>query len=109
MPRLRKCKVCPEWHDLDEPWPVECLPDAVGKSSAFPRPYAVTDCMEPVQSQLDGKYYDSKSALRATYKAAGVVEVGNDPARLRKRPKTLPDKQGIRDSIKTAATKAGII
>lgn len=77
------------------------------KRSHLPTPYAVSDSMDAVQSQLDGKFYDSKSALRATYKAAGVIEVGNDAQRLRKRPKTLPDKQGIRDSIKKAVERAG--
>ncbi|MEN1729441.1 MAG: hypothetical protein AAGJ52_13475 [Pseudomonadota bacterium] len=31
-----------------------------------------------VQSQADGKFYDSKSRLRKHYKRAGVIEVGND-------------------------------
>jgi len=41
-------------------------------------PMLIGDTMEGVQSQLDGKMYDSKSALRQTYKEAGVTEVGND-------------------------------
>ncbi|UPK02389.1 hypothetical protein [Bradyrhizobium sp. 170] len=49
--------------------------------------------MDPVQSQLDGRMYDSKSALRATYRATGVTEVGNDPVRLRKfKRKPIEDK-----------------
>lgn len=31
-----------------------------------------------VQSQVDGKFYDSKSNLRRHYRQSGVVEVGND-------------------------------
>lgn len=94
------------WYDLGDGRKVfRKVEEYEPKRSHLPTPYAVTDCMAPVQSQLDGKLYDSKSALRATYKAAGVTEVGNDPARLRKRARTLPDKQGIRDSIKKAFEK----
>ena len=42
-------------------------------------PMIIKDGMDPVQSQLDGKHYDSKSNLRRTYRAGGVEEVGNDP------------------------------
>lgn len=41
-------------------------------------PMIITDGMRPVQSQADGRLYDSKSTLRQHYKQAGVVEVGND-------------------------------
>lgn len=59
------------------------------KRSDLPCPGLASDVMEPVQSQLDGRLYDSKSALRASYRAAGVTEVGNDASRL-KRPKRRP-------------------
>lgn len=70
--------------------------------SSLPFPHVMSDVMEPVQSMLDGKIYDSKSALRATYRAAGVTEVGNDPARLRK-PKRKPIE---RHQVKAAVEKA---
>lgn len=75
------------------------------KRSNLPCPRLASDVMAPVQSQLDGKIYDSKSALRATYRAAGVTEVGNDPARLRK-PKRRPiaDKP-ISDIVEKAAAR----
>jgi hypothetical protein len=44
---------------------------------------SASDVMDPVQSQRDGRMYDSKSALRRTYREAGVTEVGNDPPRNR--------------------------
>lgn len=80
----------------------EKLPPA---RSELPAPRIATDIMEPVQSQLDGKLYDSKSALRATYRQAGVVEVGNDPARNRpfKRPET-PRKE-IKDVVDRARAR----
>lgn len=100
--RERFCRVCRGWHDIDA-WPGNCMPEVVGApSDVLPVPYFASDMMEPVQSQLDGRMYDSKSRLRATYRAAGVIEVGNDPARLRKPPKVKPDRQ----AIKTALDKA---
>ena len=39
----------------------------------------IDDTMDPVRSMVDGRHYDSKSALRAHYRASGVYEVGNDP------------------------------
>lgn len=76
------------------------------QASDFPRPFIASDTMEPTRSQLDGRYYTSKSSLRETYKAAGVIEVGNDQSRFRTPPKPLPDREGIRTSIKTAMEKA---
>lgn len=75
------------------------------KRSDLPAPRLASDVMAPVQSQLDGKMYDSKSALRRTYRAAGVIEVGNDPARLRKfKRKPIEDKP-IADVVEKAAAR----
>jgi hypothetical protein len=49
------------------------------RSSAVACPYFITDNVGEVVGQHDGKVYDSKSALRASYKAMGMVEIGNDP------------------------------
>lgn len=73
--------------------------------SRLPSPRIVTDVMAPVQSMLDGKLYDSKSALRATYKAAGVVEVGNDASRLKPRQKPKIDRQSVKTSIERAQAR----
>lgn len=99
-----------EWVDEDEYWfRKSANSQETARSDTFNAPYLCSDGMDPVQSQLDGRMYDSKSRLRATYREAGVVEVGNDAARLRKRPKIMPDRQAIRESIKKAASKAGMI
>jgi len=37
-----------------------------------------------IESMVDGKIYDSKAALRAHYRRAGVVEKGNDHVYLKK-------------------------
>jgi hypothetical protein len=73
--------------------------------SALPFPMVVSDEMDPVQSQLDGKFYTSKSRLRQTYRAAGVTEVGNDPARLRPRQRPKPNRKAIRDTIEKAEAR----
>jgi len=75
------------------------------KRSQLACPMIATDTMEPVQSMLDGKTYDSKSALRSTYRAAGVVEVGNDPARLRPRKRPKPDRKAIKDAVHKAKAR----
>lgn len=68
------------------------------------------DTMEPVQSQLDGKMYDSKAALRATYKAHGVVEVGDDSSvtNPKPRPKPKPDRKKIKAAVGKAFSQVGL-
>lgn len=73
-------------------------------------PMVIRDGMDPVQSMLDGKMYDSKSKLRKTYKEGGVVEVGNDPSILdpKPRPKRKPDIKGIRDAFRRGVSLANL-
>jgi hypothetical protein len=71
--------------------------------SFLPSPMLVRDSMEPTQHPVDGKFYDSKSAFSGLTKSAGFVEVGNDPARLRQKPKPKPDRAAIKDAVHKAA------
>ncbi len=48
--------------------------------STDPRIYVIGDVMEPMRHQATGRMYDSKARFRADTRAAGCVEVGNDPA-----------------------------
>lgn len=93
MPRERLCKACRAWHAPDA-WPAECVvPSAVARGS-FPAPMMNLDTIPGgVQSMVDGLYYTSKSALRRSYRAAGVVEVGNEPIRPAppQKPKSNPE------------------
>lgn len=84
------------------PEPVRQIEIPPPKRSSLPCPRLASDVMDPVQSQVDGRVYDSKSAIRAHYKQAGVIEVGNDPARLRpfKKPRVM------RESVKQSVAKA---
>lgn len=102
--RQRLCRVCGGWHDI-EVWPHNCMPERNHAASDLPVPSVISDRLDGVQSMLDGRIYDSKSKLRATYKAAGMVEVGNDPARLRPRKKPKPDRKAIRDSVEKATAR----
>jgi hypothetical protein len=76
--------------------------------SSYASPSVISDTMAPVQSMLDGRLYESKSALRATYRSAGMTEVGNDPAILRPRPRTKPDRRAIKAAIARAFSRAGL-
>lgn len=68
-------------------------------------PMVIADTMAPVQSMLDGKLYDSKAALRATYRAAGVTEVGGEKPKPFVKPK--PDRKAIKESIGKAFSRVG--
>lgn len=68
-------------------------------------PMVVTDAMAPVVSAADGKMHDSKSSIRASYRAHGLTEVGNDPARLKPREKPKTDRRVIKEVIEKAAAR----
>lgn len=67
----------------------------------------ILDSMDAVQSMQTGIWYESKSALRAEYKAHGVVELGNE------RPSPPKDKisqveiADVEQSIATAYEQLG--
>jgi hypothetical protein len=46
--------------------------------SDLPCPQVLSDTMDAVQSQVSGEWYESKSSLRAEYRATGHIEKGND-------------------------------
>jgi hypothetical protein len=70
----RMCKVCGDWHDLDEPWPAKCRGNS-GRSSA---PYVISDTMQPLKHMGTGEVLDSKAKFRQATKASGCVELGNE-------------------------------
>ena len=73
------------------------------KRSDLPAPRLASDHMDPVQCQATGVWHDSKSALRAGYKAAGVIEKGNDRRPPWKMPRT--PRAVIRESVRKAAAR----
>lgn len=79
--RQRLCRQCGDWHDLSQPWPVACIPEAaLGKQrSSLPSPYFRRDHMDALFHPLDGQTYDSRSDYDAVTKGRpDVVEVGNE-------------------------------
>lgn len=106
--RERFCKQCREWHPLDN-WPVSCCEAREVARSSLPGPMLIKDGMDPVKSMLDGKMYDSKAALRATYKEAGVIEVGDDKSVTNPQPRKKPkvDRTQVRQSVSKALSQAG--
>lgn len=87
--------------DIVLPEPKAALPPI--QRSDLPCPRLASDIMEPVQSQVTGKFYESKSALRAEYKATGHIEKGNDKRPPWKMPRT-PRAQ-IRDTVRKATAR----
>jgi hypothetical protein len=85
---------------------MECTQAAPqARSDAIPVPMFISDTMDAVKSMADGKYYDSKSAIRAGYKAGGYVEVGNDTSHLKPRQETRPDPAHINDAVEKAVAR----
>lgn len=101
--RERYCRSCGGWHQLEK-WPHNCLPEQRGApSDAIPVPSVISDSMAPVKSMADGRYYDSKSAIRAGYKAGGFVEIGNDTPK--PKPASRPDPRAINDAVERAVAR----
>lgn len=93
------------WHEIDGRKVFRKVETYQPKRSGLPAPHVIGDTMDPVQSQLDGKLYTSKSGLRQTYREAGVVEVGNDPARLKPFAKKRPERKEIKASLEKAKAR----
>lgn len=103
--RERLCKVCRKWHEVDS-WPRDCYGVAPqAQSDTFPVPYFISDTTEPILHPLDQKYYTSKSTFERITREGGYETVGNDPARLRPRPKPKADIKSIRESVKKATAR----
>lgn len=94
---LRLCRSCADFHDLAQPWPVDCASHFGEQTGAgF---HIISDTMAPIRSMADGKMYDSKSVYRSDLKARGLVEVGND--RTQRAPVQAPPvRQHMRDAIR---------
>lgn len=107
--RYWECPDCGDMHDKYE-WPdnhrrpgeVPCAPNVISDSQPF------------IQSMATGEWFDSKAALRATYKPSGnkqgerYTEVGGDPAILKQRAKPKPDRKAIKAAVHGAFSKAGL-
>lgn len=73
------------------------------KRSDLPCPLIISDIMEPVQSQVSGKIYDTKSGLRAEYRATGHIEIGNDKRPPFKKPRVT--RADVKKTVQKAAAR----
>lgn len=71
--------------------------------SDLPCPQVLSDQMDAVQSQVSGKFYESKSALRREYRATGHIEKGNDKRAPWKMPRT--SRQEVRETVRKARAR----
>lgn len=98
--RFKVCPDCGDMHDVHD-WPGNHrMP-----GEALASPGVVSDTMDPVRSQGNGRIYDSKSEMRKHYRRDGFTEVGNDPARLRPKKKPKIDGAKIMDSVDKAIAR----
>ena len=73
--------------------------------SALPRPYVISDIMDPVE-HVDGRFYTSKAAYRAVGRAHGLVEIGNEKFKPRQRASARrEEKEKRRKTLKLALDK----
>ena len=73
--------------------------------SALPGPSIISDTMEPTE-QVDGRFYTSKSAFRATGRALGLTEIGTEKIKPKQRAsQTVVAKTARRGSLKLALDK----
>ena len=80
MTRSRRCKVCHDWHDLSEPWPLECMTHYGSHEAAqsdFPTPSIWGD-IQPYRSPLGTGEISSRSGRREDLKRGNCREV--DPS-----------------------------
>lgn len=81
---------------------------ALHARSILGAPMVIIDEMPATQHMADGNYYTSKRRFRLVTKAHGCVEVGNDPAMFRSRPKPKPDSRAIKAAVGRAFSRMGL-
>ena len=73
--------------------------------SDLPVPFVISDEMPPTE-QVDGRFYTSKAAFRATGRALGLTEVGTEKFKPRTRPSSTSESRARRkEALKTAVEK----
>jgi hypothetical protein len=73
--------------------------------STLPTPHVISDTMPPTE-QVDGKFYESKSAFRRVGRALGLTEVGTEKFKPKQRSTADPAvKHARRQAIHTAIEK----
>lgn len=73
--------------------------------SDLPCPMLIGDIMDEAE-HVDGRFYTSKSQFRKVTKANGLIEVGNERPKARKRPDPKAREKSIEQSIDKAIARA---
>ena len=76
--------------------------------SALAAPMIIGDEMPATRHMADGRHYTSKREFRAVTRAHGCVEVGNDPAMLRRPQRPRPDRNAVKASVARAFARVGL-
>jgi len=85
-------------------WRIDRRTTPVARSS-LPMPNVISDAMPPTE-QVDGRFYESKSAFRAVGRSLGLVEVGNEkPKPMVRSTDQRSVKAARRQAVKAAAEK----
>lgn len=106
--QFMSCRTCGGMHETSH-WPHNCMPEQFDLETDLNvcRNF-ISDNLESVgglngiQCQASGLMFTSKKRLRDEYKARGVIEVGNDPARHKPFEKPKPDRKAIKESLHRA-------
>lgn len=107
--RFWECPDCGEMHDKYE-WPANHR----RPGEVLSAPSIISDNQPHIQSMATGEWFDSKAALRATYKPSGnkqgerYTEVGGDPAILKPFKKPKADRKAIKAAVGRAFSRAGL-
>lgn len=81
---------------------------AFNKRSILGAPMIIGDEMPATQHMADGGIYTSKRKFRDVTRAHGCVEVGNDPAMFRSKPRPRPDRRAVKATVSRAFSRAGL-
>lgn len=93
------------WEQTERGWRKVYTPRPAPSARAdLACPVVIGDSMDPTE-HIDGKFYESKSAYRAVTKANGFVEVGNDPARLKRPERPKADPKARREAVQKAVAQ----
>ena len=85
------------WRVAKSKWPIS-------KSSLL-CPAVISDIMPPTE-QVDGRFYESKSAFRAVGRSLGLIEIGNEkPKPLVRSTDQRAVKEARRKALRTATEK----